>query len=317
MTGFEPAATWATTRCSATELHPPLISKWIISLNAQNFKFKLQSLSLFDIFIPKYKASGEVNIMDKKLKNAVLIVGIVLLVSLTVLVNVIISNQSLKSNFIGLDSQRLPSIQVSGEASVYAAPDTARISFSVITESEDTAGAITENNRKTGAVIDYLKEEGIEEKNIRTSGFSLRPLQQRKRDPHTGLSKTEIYGYRATNTVEVEVKDLEKTGTITGGAVRAGANSVRGLLFIVSNEEEFKKQAREKAVNRAREMAQEIALSLDASLGRIISFSEDRGFRAPMARHLMMEAADTAYEVPMEPGENEIKVRVSLEYEIR
>ncbi len=255
--------------------------------------------------------------MEKKLQNAFFIVGLVLLVSLILLVNVNISNQSLKSNFIGLDSQRLPSIRVSGEASILTSPDTAQISFSVITESEDTANAISENNRKTETVIDYLKKEGIEDKHIRTSGFNLQPLRKRKRDPKTGQSSMEIYGYRVTNRIEVEVKDLEKTGTITGGAVKAGANSVRNLRFLVSNEEEYKKEARAKAISKARKKAEEIISSLDAELGRIISFSEDKDFSPPISRVSMAEVADSAYEVPIKPGENEIKVNVTLEYEIR
>ncbi len=254
--------------------------------------------------------------MVNNLKTATSIVGIVLLVSLTVLVNIFITNQVSKSRYIGLDHKNLPSIQLKGEGTVYATPDTARISLTVLTQAPDTSQALSDNNRKMEAVIEYLKAEGVEENNIRTTGFNIRPLQERIEDPQTGKKRTEIYAYRVINTVEADIKDIEKAGKIASGAVEAGANRVDRLQFIVSREEEYKKEARRKAVRQAKERGEEIADSLGVELGRLLNFSEDRDFFRPMARAQAMETADRT-EVPLEPGENEIKANVTLEYEIR
>ncbi len=258
--------------------------------------------------------------MEKNLKTATFIVGIVLLVSLTVLVNLLISNENLKSKFIGLDKTHLPTIQLKGEGTVYAVPDTAEISFTVLTEGDDTETALSENNRKMDSVISYLKEEGVDESDIQTSGFNIRPLQNRKEDPLTRETRLEIYGYQVRNTVEVELKDLEKADTVIDGAVRAGANEVNRFQFQVSDEEEYKAEARRKAIKETKEKGEEIASALGVSLGRVIAFSEDTRY-IPFVRTEMEIAADreivSSEATPVEPGENEIKVNVTVKYEIR
>ncbi len=256
--------------------------------------------------------------MEKNLKTAVVILGIVFFVSLIVLVNVLTNNEKLKAKFIGLDKAHLPTIQVKGEGAIYAVPDIAEISFTVLTEGKDTETALDENNRRMDSVINYLKKEGVDEKDIQTSGFSVYPMQSRREDPVTRETKLEIYGYQVRNTVEVELKDLEKADVVIDGATRAGANEVNRLQFLVSDEELHRTEARRKAVEEARKKGEEIASALGVSLGRVIEFSEDTAY-FPYAR-MEMSAMDSAMSVdktPIEPGENEIKVSVTVKYEIR
>ncbi|MDD5606697.1 MAG: SIMPL domain-containing protein [Candidatus Pacebacteria bacterium] len=252
---------------------------------------------------------------NKKLQSALIIVGIVFLVSLTVLINVFISNEVEKGDFIGLDSQYLRTITVTGEGKVYVVPDTASISFAIVTQDKTTETALSQNNEKADKVINYLKEQGIASEDIQTTGFNVYPVY--KRDPD--FMSREIDYYEVTNRIAVELKDLEKANTVIDGAIRAGANRVDSLQFLVSNEDELKKEAREKAVEQAQEKAQEITLALGVKLGRIMGFSETRDYYLPLRAEKEMMAADldTAYEVPLEPGENEIIVNVTINYEIR
>jgi len=254
--------------------------------------------------------------MHDKIKPVLMIVGVVFLVSLTVLVNVIISNEVKKSDFIGLESEHLRTINVGGEGNVYAVPDAAEISFSVITDDEDSEKALRENNEKAERVVSYLKEQGIQEEDIQTTGIDVRPIYER--DEERGAERR-ISRYEAINKVEVKIEDLEKAETVIGGAVEAGANRVDGFELVVSDEEELKAKAREKAIKEAREKAEQTASSLRVKLGRVIEFSESRSdyIYPVMERGLGEELEEDAVpEVPVEPGENEITVNVSIEYEI-
>lgn len=248
------------------------------------------------------------------MKNALIIVSIVFLVSLTVLANILISNEARRAHFIGLDSQRFPTIQVTGEGSVYASPDTAEIYFSVVTGAETTEEALNENNKKMDRVINHLKEKNIEEKDIKTAGFNVRPIYSYDNEKRERI----LSSYEVSNVLEVRLKDLQHVSSVIDGAIRAGANRVNRLKFLISDEEELKKEAREKAIREAEKRAAEIASSLGVKVGRIVNFSEERDYYFPLYREAALDAASEEIpEVPIEPGENEIKVNVRIEYEIR
>ncbi len=253
---------------------------------------------------------------NKKIQTVLIIVGIVFLVSLTLLVSVIISNKVEEAKFIGLDSQHLRTIRVTGEGKVQAVPDMARVSFSILTSHEDQVEALNENNKKADQVITYLKEQGVEEKNIQTIGFNVQPIYDRH--PETFV-RDKIIRYEVSNRVEVELKDLEKANTIIDGAIRSGANRVNNFQFLIEDETELRKQAREKAVKEAEEKAQEIASVLKVKIGRIIDFSESRDYYVMPMRGMAMDmvAEASVPDLPLEPGENEITVRVTIDYEIK
>ena len=255
----------------------------------------------------------------KDIKTAFIIVSIVFLVSLTVFINVLISNEVKKADFIGLDPQRIPTVQVRGEGKIYAAPDTAEIYFSVITEGKTTELALDQNNKKMDQVINHLKGKGIEDKDIKTASFNIRPIYVYETNPRTNTRERVLSSYEVSNRVEVKIRDLGQISSIIDGAIRSGANNVSRLEFLIDDEEEFKKQAREIAVKEAEERAKELASVLGVKVGRIISFSEDEAY---YYHPIFREAADMAMEggvpeVPVEPGENEITVQVRIEYEIK
>lgn len=231
----------------------------------------------------------------------------------------LVRNEMTKTAYIGLDSENLPTVRLQGEGVVRVAPDQAEVSFAVVTEDDESEVAVEENNRRMEEVVEYLKNEGIEEENIRTGDFNVRPMEDWSRDPETGESTRTIHGYRVNNTVEVEITDLEKAGVIMDGAVRAGANRVSRFNMVVSDEEEYKREARQEAIRKAQEKGGQIASDLGVNLGRILSFSEDAA-RPPMIRAGLevMEEDDVAPgEVPIEPGESEVRVNVTMEYELR
>ncbi len=252
---------------------------------------------------------------NKNLQSVLIMVSIISLVSLTVLTSVFINNEIKKTNFIGLDSQHLRTITVTGEGKVSVVPDMASLSFSVITQDKKTDIALNLNNEKANKVIEYLKKEGIAPEDIQTTIFNIYPVY--KRDPN--FISREIDYYEVTNRINIELKDLEKANTIIDGAIRVGANKVDSLQFLVSNEDELKKEAREKAVKQAKEKAEEIVLALGVKLGRTMDFSETRDYYLPFRteREMMVADSNIAYEVPLEPGENDIRINVSINYEIK
>ncbi len=259
--------------------------------------------------------------MDEKTKSTISTMGTILLGALIALSLSLTAVQIYSLNFVGLD-KNIPTIQVAGEGKVYVVPDVVEVSFSVVTENEDSEEALNENNKRTTSLVNYLKKEGVEEKNIQTTGFNVSPLHEWIEDDSSRGSRMETYSYQVRNSVYVVIEDVEKSSTIIDGAIRAGATETGSLNFTVKDEDEYKAQARELAIQEARERAEKTATSLGVRLGRVVSFSEQGDYAVPyMMRDSMMMSKEMDEsgmgEVPIEVGEDEIIINVVIGYEIR
>ena len=202
------------------------------------------------------------------------------------------------------------SVTVSGAASVGVKPDVARSTFGVETFLPTLQAALAENNRLMSSVIAKLKELGIADKDIQTVNFNVSV----ERSFDRGVPGP-ITGYRVTNSVRVTIRQLEKVGNIIDQAIGAGANSVGGISFGVSEVGPLQSQARARAVADAQAKAQELAKAAGIQLGPVISIVEtgatvpqpvDRGaFAAPQAS------------VPVEGGELSVSVSVQVVFGIQ
>lgn len=184
----------------------------------------------------------------------------VFLVFLTVYIGVLI--------ITGIEKEEERTIVVSAEGEAFAKPDIAIITISVKSEERTVDRAMLENTEKANKVIEFLKEEGIEERDIKTASFNIYP-RYRYDDRSRNLE-----GYEVLHSLEVKIRDIFETGKIIEGATAKGANEVSGLSFLVEDEEELKAIAREDAINKAKARAEMIASQLGVRIRRIISFSE-------------------------------------------
>ena len=215
-------------------------------------------------------------------------------------------------------------IVVSGEGKITATPDIARISFSMTTEGKNPETIQAENTRKMNAAIAFLKEQGIAEKDIKTSNYSLYPKYDYTRPPvifYPDGNRQEIIGYTLTQSVMVKVRDLEKVGKIFSGITAQGINQIDSLSFDIDDPESVMNEARDEAFKKARDKAKAMARSNGVRLGRVVTFSESQsGWPIPYYR---LEAAalpkDAGGGAPpeIEPGSQEVTVSVSVTYEIR
>ena len=215
-------------------------------------------------------------------------------------------------------------ITVSDSGEIYAKPDLALTTFSVITEAKTVAEAMSENTKKMNAVINSVKSQEVEDKDIKTTSFNIYPRYEYQR------VETEIYpyppgkrvlvGYEVTQSLEVKIRDMTKIGDIIEGATDAGANQVGDLQFTIDKQDELKKQARDQAIEKAKTKAKELASQLGIKLVRIVNFSE--GVTMPYYDYVLKEAGgigggEVAPSPQIETGENKIEVTVTITYEIR
>ena len=109
-----------------------------------------------------------------------------------------------------------PSISITGEGKVFAKPDIAQIQFATSVDRTSVAEAQERATELINRVIGVLREKGVEEKDIKTTSYSINP----RYDYSDG--RQILRGYNVTQNLEVKVRDLTKVGEILAAAAGAG-----------------------------------------------------------------------------------------------
>jgi uncharacterized protein YggE len=214
----------------------------------------------------------------------------------------------------GEETKVTRTVTVTGSGKVYLTPDISYITIGVHTEGENAAEAVASNNAQTQKVIDSLLAQGIDEKDIQTTNFSIYPQQEYDTEGKpTGKIK-----YIVDNSVFVTVRDITNVGDVLDAAVKSGANSISGIQFDVADKTAALSEARKAAVDDARVKAEELASAAGVTVGDVQTISEyTSGGPQPMydvrAAAPMAEAAS----VPVQAGQMLLTVEVNMVYEIR
>jgi uncharacterized protein YggE len=206
----------------------------------------------------------------------------------------------------------LRTFSVSGEGKEVVVPNIAEIRIGVISEGLDLTTLQKENSEKMNRIINFLKEKGIDEKDIQTENYSVSPKYDYSKPPYR------IVGYSISQNLKVKVRDLSKIGEILSQAVNYGANNVSGPNFTVDDKEVYLEKAREKAIKNAKEKAEKIAKTAGFKLGKIVSIYESSPYEPYPFMLKEMEVGSPEISQPqIEPGSQEIKVQVNITFEIK
>ncbi len=146
-------------------------------------------------------------------------------------------------------------LTLSGRGEASARPDVALVSLGVQTQADEANAALEQNNRRMQALIDALKNAGVADEDIQTQALRLQPRYQETERGGPG----EIVGYKASNTVQVRIQDLDALGQMIDTAVSVGGNRITGIRFEISDPAGLLEQAREAAWNDAESKATQLA----------------------------------------------------------
>ena len=209
-------------------------------------------------------------------------------------------------------------ISVTGEGEAIAVPDVAEFTFSVNEKGESVEVAQGTATTKINSAIDFLKKNGIEEKDIKTTGYNAYPQYQYT--TCTGMvcvNEQKLIGYEVSQSITVTVRDTAKAGELLSGVGKTGITNISGLSFKVDDPEKFKQEARLQAIEKAKAQAEVLAKGLGVKLKGVVSFSEDSSpYYGGMGGDMMMAKEMSAS--PQTPaGEEKITSKVYVTYEIR
>ena len=179
--------------------------------------------------------------------------------------------------------------------------------------SADTVAEARAGAAEAAAVIAALRENGVEERDIRTVNFFIYPVYDyRDETPR-------VTGYTVSNSVEVTVRDVEGVGELIDAVAVAGGDAVRfnGISFAHEDPVGLTQQARELAMADARAKAEQLAEHTGVSLGKVISVYET-SWAAPLVGAGPREtfaAADMAG-TSIQPGATGVTVTVQVVWAI-
>ncbi len=202
-----------------------------------------------------------------------------------------------------------PAISVTGEATVSAAPDLAQIDGGVTSDAKTAREASEANNKAMGIVLLALKSAGLPEKDFQTSQLSLQPQYAPNR-----AGPSPVVGFRASNRVNVIVRDVAKAGSVIDTLVANGANDIGGISFSVAQPSKLLDEARPKAIADARRKAEIYAQAAGVALGAPLSISEESS-PSPIAYRKI--SAGLAAATPIAQGEETLRISISVSYEIK
>jgi uncharacterized protein YggE len=206
-------------------------------------------------------------------------------------------------------------LSVNGEGRASAAPDMAVLGLGVSAKASTVKAANSETQDAMSDLLDSLEDNGVQEKDIQTSQFSVYPEYDYRNGEQIPT------GYRVSHMVQVKVRDIDKVGEVIDDAVKAGGDllQVQSISFTIDDTTALRSEAREEAVTDAQAKAEELATLVGVSLGKPTYISES--ISTPYYPQTYWDrglgyAEEAAPVTEISAGELEVVVNVYITYAI-
>jgi uncharacterized protein YggE len=203
-------------------------------------------------------------------------------------------------------------VVVSGLGKVSGTPDVLRVQLGVEVRRADVSAALRDANTVQNRVRNALRGDGVDPKDMQTADVSLYPAYTNKGAPN---------GYTVNQSLIVKLRDLARAGKAIGDAVEAGGNAARvqGVSFALEDNAALLEKARDAAYGEAKKKADRYAQLSGRSLGRVELISEEVPQDAqpmPYARAALSAAAPAASDIPLDAGQSQVSVSVTVRWSL-
>lgn len=166
-----------------------------------------------------------------------------------------------------------PTIAVSGAAEIRVVPDEVLLRFSVEGREANLDAAVNACDTGTAAVLAFIRESGVEEKDVQSDFIAIRPQFPVDR----GVESLVPSHFQAIRGFAVRLRDVAQFDTLLEGILKSGAQRVDDVEFRTTALRKHRDLARQQAIRAAREKAMALAGELDAKVGRPYSIQESSG----------------------------------------
>jgi uncharacterized protein YggE len=194
---------------------------------------------------------------------------------------------------------------ITGQGKVLAEPDIATIRLGVQTSGENLTQIQSDNARISQTILNEIRRMGVN--NIKTAQYTINKnyeyVDGRQIDK----------GYTVRNIFDIKLDNMELIGNVIDAAVNSGANIVEFVSFDISNPDFLYQEALNLAVMNAVQKATSISLYLGYPMPPIpVHITENIVTQIPYSQ--VRTLREGSFTTPVEPGENEIKASVTVEF---
>jgi uncharacterized protein YggE len=171
-----------------------------------------------------------------------------------------------------------PLVRVNIAESLKTPPDEASITVGTQAKAPTATAAVAANKVKTEKLLAAIRLAGIRERDLQTQGIQLQPDYRWDNNPGGGGRQT-LIGYIASNSVQIKTRNIDKLTSLLDALTTAGADSVYGPNFGISDPAPLRREARIRAMARGHAEATEYARNNGFTSVRLLSVEEGVSYR--------------------------------------
>jgi uncharacterized protein YggE len=171
-----------------------------------------------------------------------------------------------------------PLVRVNIAESLRTPPDEASMTVGTQAKAATATEAVAANKTKTEKLLAAIRAAGIRERDIQTQGIQLQPDYRWDNVPG-GQGRQTLIGYVASNSVQIKTRNIDTLTSLLDALTTAGADTVYGPNFAISDPAPLRREARVRAMARGQAEATEYARNNGFSTVRLLSVEEGTSFR--------------------------------------
>ena len=203
-------------------------------------------------------------------------------------------------------------ISVSGRGEVFGTPDTLTVTIGISVGRSTVSEAVDVAAGRATDLIDALQSVGVAAADIQTSNYSIYPEYDYREN-----RVPRITGYRVDNTLNVKIRDLDRSGEVLDTATAAAGDEVRvnGVSFVLEDNDALLVAARAAAWEDAEAKAEQLADLAGVTLGAPITIAESVG-SVPVPMYARAETAPGDAATPIQQGQETVSVDLTVTFAI-
>lgn len=171
-----------------------------------------------------------------------------------------------------------PLVRVNIAESLRTPPDEASMTVGTQAKAATATEAVAANKVKTEKLLATIRAAGIRERDLQTQGIQLQPDYRWDNEPN-GRGRQTLIGYIASNSVQIKTNNIDKLTSLLDALTTAGADTVYGPNFAISDPAPLRREARVRAMARGQSEATEYARNNGYSSVRLLSVEEGVSYR--------------------------------------
>jgi uncharacterized protein YggE len=176
------------------------------------------------------------------------------------------------------DMAATPLVRVNISETLRTPPDEASMTVGTQAKAPTATAAVAANKAKTEKLLAAIRVAGIRERDIQTQGIQLQPDYRWDRQPD-GQGRQTLIGYIAGNSVQIKTRNIDALTSLLDALTVAGADTVYGPNFGISDPAPLRKEARVRAMARGAAEATEYARNNGYTSVRLLSVEEGTSYR--------------------------------------